>query len=895
MTELTVTGTSAPDAGWFSLLKDGRPALIRRMGPEDGAALERFHGSLSPDTVYKRFFSAHPRLRPEEVTRFTTMDGYNRMALVAVIDDELAGVGRFDRIGDSATAEVAFVVADAYQDQGIATLLLEHLATAAGRVGIVRFEADTLWTNREMLGVFHAVGFEEERSFGDGLAHISFPIDATERFWDAVDERDRRAQVVSIRHVVAPTSVAVVGAGRHAGGIGHEIFANLVRAGYRGRLYPVNASGAEVLGRPSYRSLADIGATVDLVVVAVPAPAVIGVVDDAARAGARALVLITAGFAETGPDGAARQAEVVSLAHRRGMRVVGPNCMGVLNAVPEVSMDATFAPTVPAPGHVAFMSQSGAVGIAVLDLLGSRGLGLSSFVSVGNKADVSGNDLLRYWEADEASRVVLLYLESFGNPRKFARIARQVSRRKPIVALKSGRSSGGHRAARSHTAAAASPDTAVDALFHHTGVIRVEGLADMIDVAALLDGQPLPAGRRVAIIGNSGGPGIMAADACAAAGLALPELSESTQAALAGFAAAGAALANPVDLLAAARGPDYERALSAVLADDRVDAAVVIFTATMVTGPDEVRAAVARATAASDKPVVASFLGSGDAPPPAGTVPCYPFPERAVAALARACEYSEWRAAPEGTRVRPAGIDRVEAAAIAESALGRGAGWLEASEAVRLLSAYGVEAIQTVVVGSADEAAAVATSMGGPVALKADGPVHKTELGGVVLGLKGADEVRRAYDDMSGRLGSKMKGAVLQPMAPAGTETIVGLLQDPAFGPLVMFGMGGVATELIGDHTFRVAPLTDVAAADMVRSLRLSPLLTGFRGRAAADTAALEDLLVRVAELGADHPEVAEIDLNPVVVSPAGAVVLDVKVRVERPAPGPGPLERRLR
>ena len=584
-----------------------------------------------------------------------------------------------------------------------------------------------------------------------------------------------------------------------------------------------------------------------------------------------------------------------------------------MNTSPDVQMNATFAPVVPVRGPVAFLSQSGGLGIELMSRTGELGIGISEFVSVGNKSDVSGNDLLQHWETDPNTEVILFYLESFGNPRKFARLARRIARRKAIVAVKGGRTQAGSRAASSHTAALASPDVAVDALFRQAGVIRVDTLEQLLDTAQVLAHQPLPPGRRVAIIGNAGGPGILAADACAGAGLDVPELTAETQAALRAFVAVDASVRNPIDLVASATAEQYERALRVVLADPEVDAVLAMFVPPLVTEAADVAHAIARAAGdAGAKPVVACFLGRAGVPDAlrggsdSRTVPSFAFPEAAAHALARAAELADWRRRPPGTLPGFHDIDEAAARRLVDEHLlghhgegpdGADGVWLDAPASAALLGCFGIPVLAPRLVHSADEAAAAATELGYPVVLKAGAPelVHKTDVGGVALHLPDATAVRAAYAAMAGRLGVDMGGGVVQRMAAPGVETIVGVTQDPSFGPLVLFGYGGVAAELLADRTLRLVPMTDVDAAEVVRSLRSSPLLFGYRGQPAVDVAALEDLLLRVATLADVVPEVSEMDLNPVIVSEHGAVAVDVKVRIQ-PAPAPLPADfRRLR
>jgi acetyl coenzyme A synthetase (ADP forming)-like protein len=893
-----------PEPDFDAVLADGGTVHVRPITPDDGERLIAFHGRLSPETVQLRFFSPHPRLSEAEVERFTHVDGTHRAALVAVEGDEIVAVVRYDRAPGTDQAEVAFVVDDAHQGRGMATLLLEHLAALARRNGIRRFTAETLAHNRRMLGVFHDAGFAIQSSWQDGAVHISFPIVEDETFLAAMGERERRADVASLRPILCPRSIAVVGVGHGRGGIGHEVFRNLLSSNFEGPVYPVNRTAPHVAGVRAYPSVDDLPEAVDLAVITVPASEVLGVVEQCGKRGVGGLVVITAGFAEAGGDGPDAERQLARLSHRHGMRVVGPNCTGVVNTAGDVRMNATFAPVPPTPGRLGFLSQSGALGIAILAHSADLGIGVSTFVSVGNKADVSGNDLLLWWEGDPDTDVILLYLESFGNPRKFARIARRISRTKPIVAVKSGRSAAGTRAAGSHTAAAATPEAAVEALFRQAGVIRVDTLEELFDVAQVLASQPLPPGRRVAIVGNSGGPGILAADACEAVGLQVPELSAATQQALAAFLPVGAALRNPVDLIASASAEDYERALRIVLDDPATDAAVVVFTPPLVTEAADVAAAVARvATSAGDKPVVANFLAMSTPPaalagPDGRRVPAFPFPEGAVRALGRVAQHAEWRRRDPGHVPEVSDVDTDGAAARVSAFLAARSegGWLDGPEAAALVGDYGIPTLRTVAAADAHEAVSVAERLGYPVALKvaAGELVHKTDVGGVRLGLLSGDEVTAAFEEMATALGTRMGGAVVQPMAAPGVETIVGIVQDPSFGPLVMFGFGGVATGLLGDRAFRLVPVTDRDAAELVLSVRAAPLLLGYRGAPPADLRALEDLVVRVGRLADELPEVAEMDLNPVIVSPSGVVAVDVKVRLQPAAPTE-PYLRRLR
>jgi acetyl coenzyme A synthetase (ADP forming)-like protein len=886
-----------------ALLADGSIVHVRPIEPGDEEHLAAFHAGLSKESIYLRFFSSHSQLSPDELRRFTHVDGRNRMALVATVRQAIVGVARYDRLEPSSVAEVAFVVTDAYQGRGVATLLLELLAAHARGAGIEEFRAQTLWENRGMQSVFRNAGFGVEWSHDRGVVDFRLTIRPTEAYRRALAERDEESEVRSIRHLLCPSSVAVVGAGRRPGTIGHEILRNIIDGGYSGSVFPIHPSATEILGRPAYKSLAEVPADVDVAVVAVPAGSTMAVVEDCAVKSVKGIVLITAGFAEGGDDGRMAQDEILATARAFGMRVVGPNCMGIINTSPAVSLNATFAPVQPEPGRVAFASQSGGLGIAVLQEAGRRGIGVSSFVSMGNKADVSGNDLLQYWHRDPESDVILLYLESFGNPRRFARIARRVSADKPIVAVKAGRSSSGRRAASSHTAALASSDVAVSALFDQAGVIRVDTLEEMFDLAQVLGGQPIPRGRRVAIVGNAGGPGILAADACEADGLLVPELPASTQARLREFLPAAAAVSNPVDMVASASAEDYERALSVVMADDAVDAVVVVFVPPLVTRTEDVADAVARTARQSTKPMVVNLLGVAGIPEQFNgedsRIPCFAFPEPAVRALARACDYGDWRRRDPGRTVELDEVHTEEAQETVRNLLGTAplGRWLDPAEASALLGTYGINTIRTVQAQEEQQAADAAERIGFPVALKAVGRdlIHKTELGGVRLGLSSSDEVRATFAEMKTALGDRLEAVAVQAMAPDGVEMIVGALSDPQFGPMVMFGTGGTMVELFADRELRMAPITDSDARRLISSVRGARLLYGYRGSKPADVEAIEDLLVRVGRLVDEIPEVAEIDLNPVICTADGVALVDTKVRVAPGIPRADDTVRRLR
>ncbi len=879
-------------AQWESdvVLADGGTATVRPARPDDEPGLLALYERLSDESIYLRFFSPVPRPTAVQLERITSIDYVDHMVLVALLGSDIVAVARYDRVGPD-EAEVAFAVADDQQRRGLATLLLEHLAAIARAHGIRKFSADALPGNAKMLNVFADAGWEASRRFEEGTVRVEFAIAPTPTSVGVVAARETHAESASIARLLAPRSIAVIGASRRPGKIGHELFRNLLEYGFEGPVYPVHPTATSVGGVRAYPRVVDVPDAVDVAVVVVPAPDVPAVVDECAEKGVRGLMVITAGFAESGPEGKAAERELVASARRNGMRIIGPNCFGVLNTAPGVRMNATFAPAQPVAGNVAFLSQSGGLGIELMSRAAELGIGISQFVSVGNKADVSANDLLQYWADDAQTEVILLYLESFGNPGKFVRLARNLARSKPIVAVKSGRTAAGSRAASSHTAALAAPDVAVDALFRQAGVIRVDTLDELLSTAMVLAHQPLPAGRRVAIVSNAGGPGILAADACAGARLEVPELDGATQDALRAIVLSGASVHNPVDLVAGASARQYEDVLRVVMADASIDAVLVIFVPPLVTRAEDVARAIGRAAeSAGGKPILSCFLGQTGVPnelrgdEKRQTIPSFAFPESAAHALGRVADLADWRKRPPGVVPEMTGIDLDGARALVAGALAaqpEGA-WLEPGTAAQLLSCFGIPVVATREVTDAAGARAAARDVGFPVVLKASAPglVHKSDVGGVALDLRDEESVADAFTTMAGTLGTAMTGAVVQPMVAAGVEVILGITHDVSFGPIVLFGLGGVTAELLADRALRLVPVTDDDAHQLVRSLRGSQLFFGYRGRPAVDVDALEDVILRVGALADEIAEIAEMDLNPVVASAKGVVAIDVKIRV---------------
>ncbi|MGW4724087.1 GNAT family N-acetyltransferase [Streptomyces sp. NPDC004291] len=1008
------------------VLRDGGTARIRPITADDADRLVSFYEQVSDESKYYRFFAPYPRLSAKDVHRFTHHDFVNRVGLAVTVGGEFIATVRYDRIDDRGLpasapadeAEVAFLVQDAHQGRGVASALLEHIAAVARERGIRRFAAEVLPANTKMIKVFTDAGYTQKRSFEDGSVRLHLDLEPTDRSLAVQRAREQRAEARSVQRLLTPASVAVVGTGRAPGGVGRTVLRNLLGAGFTGRVYAVNAAlpetgdgdggPAELDGVPAYRSVAAIGEPVDLAVVAVPAERVPEAVADCGAHGVRGLVVLSAGYAESGPDGRERQRRLVRQARSYGMRIIGPNAFGIINTADDVRLNASLAPQMPAAGRIGLFTQSGAIGIALLAGLHRRGAGLSSFISAGNRADVSGNDFLQHWYDDPGTDVVLLYLESIGNPRKFTRLARRTAAVKPVVVVKGARHSGsappGHRVPVTRV-----PHATVSALLRQAGVIRVDTVTELVDAGLLLAAQPLPAGPRVAILGNSESLGLLTYDACLTEGLRP---------------------LRPLDLTTSAVPADFRDALAAALADETSDAVVV--TAIPWVGEDgatefgdgEVLAAALREAVASapapTKPVVvvhvemgglaealavatstrppAAGRGAGGGPgagartgagtdtststapgagpgavpaaasateptPPPGrtqapdpiqpsgpaptpgpaqasasvtatgpaqgpapvratdstqapapapatdpapavdpaqapvavTIPAYPAAERAVRALAEAVRYGQWRrqAAEPGRVPEYEDIDEAGAAALIRRVLGgaqadpRGV-TLGTDQAGELLARYGITALPTLPAPTPDAAVAAAARLGYPVALKTTAPHlrHRPDLGGVRLDLATEEQLRTAYAELTEVLGKPEElQPVVQAMVPRGVDTVVRSAIDPAVGAVLSFGLSGAASELLGDTAHRLVPATDRDAAELVRSLRTTPLLFGWRGSAPVDTPALEELLLRVSRLVDDHPEVVAVSLEPVVVAPRGLSVLGATVRLAPPPP----------
>ena len=886
--------TAFPADGVDVALRDGGVVHIREVSADDVGPLTALLHALDPDARRLRFFTAGVNL--ERMAKYAAnvreRDG---AGLVAEGDGVLLGHAEFIRV-DPDTAEVAFETAPAAQGRGLATVLLAHLAQMATHWGISTFTASVLPENHHMIDVFRASGFAVTVQTHPGELVLEFPCEMTPEARGRFEERERSAAVEAVRGLLSPSSVAVVGASSRTGSVGAAVWGNLVDGGFTGTLHPVNRRGGDLDGYPVVKSVLDLDEVPELAVVVVPADAVLDVVDDCAKAGVARLLVVSAGFAEGDARGAARQDELMHRCRAAGIRIVGPNALGLINTDPAVALNASVTPVPPAPGVIGVLSQSAGMGLALMERARTSQLGLSTFVSVGNKADISGNDVLQYWEDDPRTEVALLYLQSFGNPRKFARIARRMGRTTPILAVKGGRTPPRVDAEASSTGAlVAGSDITVDTLCRQVGVIRAGSLDEILDVAKVLTGTHLPRGSRVAIVTNSRGPALVCADACADSGLEIPPLEEGTRERLLRHVASEAAVDNPVDLFATARARDLRHAVAVLADSDEVDAVIAIVSPSLATTAREAAEAIAAGAqdAGTEVPVLAAFPATAAPPDELHAGPAriasFTFPESAARALGRAARYARWRDRPVEPPVTVQ-ADTDAAAAIIARALGSGGGWLTPEDADHLCSAYGLPVAPGIVADTPEGATRAAEQIGFPVALKAvaGDPPMRSDLSMLALGLDSAAGVMAAAARIQARATADGAGDVrllVQQMVPAGVRMLVGVVGDPQFGPLLVCGAGGVEAELVRDVAVRLTPVARGDIHAMVRELRTFPRLDGYRGAPPTDIAALEDILGRVGAMAEAHPEIAELDANPVIVSPAGAAMVDVRIRVAPATP----------
>jgi acetate---CoA ligase (ADP-forming) len=883
------------------LLKEGHKVLLRAIERSDVPLWLSFISRLSEQTKYLRFHAVTKQMTEEDALRYCTVDYDNSFAYVAEVgtreDRKIIAIARYYRLPNRRSAEVAFAIEDHYQNIGLGTRLMEALVAVARENGISVFEASVLSQNTHMMETFRDYGFHVSSQVQGGEYHVTFPIRQTRTVDVNEVRRDRISIVASLEPILRPKAVAIIGAARNPGTLGNLLIRCILQSGFSGTVYPVNPNAESVLSVKSYPSVLDIPGAVDMAIIAVPAHLVSKVADECGRKGVRALIVISDGFRERGAEGLAREEELRSIALSYGMRLIGPNCMGVINTDPAIRLNATFSQVYPAIGNVAFLSQSGAMGLTILEYARNLNMGISSFVSIGNRADVSFNDLLRYWERDKATKVILLYIESFGDPGQFARIARQVSARKPIVAVKGGITSAGAKAASSHTGALATSNVGSDVLFQNAGIIRVNSVEELFDLGTLLSTQPLPKGRRLFIVTNGGGPGILAADAASLNGLEVVDLSDASRTRIKPMLKREVNMGNPMDTTAGATAEEYEGILRVLAADDNVDAVLAIFAPPMVVQTKDMEDALRRVAPLfwhARKPLLGCFIGQKGLSSQLGThghyIPLYTFPEEAVLSLRRAVEYAELRSKPSGKIPKFKDVRKARARELVDGVMKNSAErplQLSAEEISELLACYGIRQPKLVTASTLAGAQEAAAKLGYPVAVKLASPTitHKTDVGGVVLNVTSAAGVADAFKTIGGNLEklgrqNEMSGVTLQQMVTGGIETIVGVTQDPSFGPLLMFGSGGIYAEMIKDVTFKLLPITDLDAEEMTGDLKMSRVFSGYRGSPPSDVASLRELLLRVSAMVEDVPEIAELDLNPVNVRPDGGGYWAVDARI---------------
>ena len=869
----------------YALLNDGTTIEIRPARADDLDAVRDMHTKMSTDNLYLRFFGVSSVAAEQEARRLCREPAPDHVALLAVLDGELIGCGSYEVAGDdSRSAEFAMAVADDMHNRGVGTLLLEHLISMARGQRLHAFTAETLVENALMLKVFADAGLQAQRALADGVYDLTFPLPSGEAdaalgaYRDAVAERERSADVASLRHVLAPASVAVIGAGRRPGSVGRVILHNIVTRGFSGPVYAVNPAVTELDGVPCVPSAAALPGEVDLAVIAVPAAAVSGIAEECGQRGVKALVVLAAGLS------AAARAEVLSICRRHGMRMVGPTSFGVADT--SAALDATFAARQPRPGCAGLALQStGGAGFALAEHLSRIGVGISSLVSLGDTDDVSGTDMLLWWESDPATKLALLYLESIRNPPKFARTARRVGRSLPVLTVIVGRSTTGRRLAGAR-GTAATPLLTRQALFAQAGVIATANLGELLDTAALLATQPAPAGPRVAVVSNTRGAAVLAADACGDAGLQVARLAGDTQRALRDLLPRDATVTGPVDTTLLIGPGIFGQCVELAGADPGVDAVLALTVASAGSGlVPEVPAArlpVPIAAAVLDQVEVVRLLRGPGKDSPA--VPSYAYSESAARALGHAARYGMWRAIPPGSvpdldGLRPDRARELVTEFLAGSPVG---GWLPLDPTVELLGCYGVPLADSIGVVTEDAAVAAAARFGGPVALRADVPglVRARGAGALLIDLSGADEVRYGFRSLSEAFGRRLAGVIVKPMVTGGVEVMVSVLQEEAAGPLVLFGAGGAAADALADRAARLAPLTGSDADELIRSIRAVPLLLGRPGAPGADLAALRDLLLRVSRMAEDLPQIAELELSPVFARPDGVQAVDARIRL---------------
>jgi len=886
------------------ILKDGSAILFRPIRITDTENWLNFYHRLSKRTIYMRLQYNPPDMGIEDAIRFCTVDYINSFAFVAEAIEEqqnrIVAVGRYSRLPEQKTAEIAFVIEDKYQDKGITTKLIEWLATVARNNDIDTFEAYVLAENKNMMSVFQDYGFHMKKKLENNVYHITFPLTKTPEVVKKKDERLLFATLNSLRHIMKPRSVAVIGASNRPGVIGQQVFQSVLQSGFAGVAYPISPTWNSVMSVKTYPSVLDVPGEVDLGIIVVPSAQVLKVIDECGRKKVKGVVVISDGFKERGEEGAVLERELRKIAFGYGMRIIGPNCMGLMNTDSSVKLNATFSPIFPPQGNIAFVTQSGALGLGVLEFARNLGIGFSSYVSVGNRADIASTDLMQYWEKDPNTKVILLYLESIDNPDIFSRISKRVSSSKPVLAIKGGNTTAGSRASRSHTGAMTTSETVADALFQQAGIVKVKSIVELFDTAILLAYQPVPRGRRVAILTNGGGPGILAADACSQNGLILPELSEETVKKLKAAVKRDVNINNPIDLTAAGGPQEFEDILKILAEDPDIDSIMSIYVPAAGLTTKDIEEGINKAADTvyqSGKPLLVCFVGfaeqKGKAMEGNRFVPYYLFPEDAALALANAARYAELSSEKRGSTPVFNDINKEKSKQIFNSVLtgtSQRPLWVPVKEMSEIFKSYGIHLEEMGFASTAKEAAEISARLGFPVAAKLDSKTitHKTDVGGVILNLNSEAEVENAFNEIRNRLKktgreNEMSGLMLQHMITEGSEVIVGVAEDSYLGHIMMFGLGGIYAELIKDTAVRLHPLTDLDAGKLIDSVKMSQLLKGYRGSEPLDIESLKDLLLRLSALIEDMPHITEMDLNPVKVLPEGKgySILDARMLIK--------------
>ncbi|MBN2039212.1 MAG: GNAT family N-acetyltransferase [Spirochaetes bacterium] len=886
------------------ILKDGSVIQFRPIKVEDADKWLEFYESLSERTKYLRMQYVPKEMDKEGALRYCTVDYTNTFAFIAEAKEDretrIVAVGRYSRMPSGSTAEIAFVIEDEYQERGIGTKLIEWLAIVARNNDIDTFEALVLTENTGMLSVFQGYGFHMKREIKGNAYQITFPLTKTPEVIKKKEERALAATINSLKHIMNPRSVAVIGASNRPGAIGQLVFQSMIQSGFTGVVYPVSSRSSSVMAVKSYYSVLDIPDEIDLAIIVVPASQVLNVTDECGRKKVKGIIVISDGFKERGEEGAALENELRETAFGYGMRIIGPNCMGLINTDPKVNLNATFALIQPDPGNIAFITQSGALGLGILQYAKSLDIGFSSYISVGNRTDIASTDMLQYWEKDPATKVILLYLESFDNPDIFSRISRRISAKKPILAIKGGNTAEGSKAASSHTGAMATPAVVSDALFHQAGILRIRNIEDIFHSAMLLANQPVPKGRNVAILTNGGGPGTLAADACAQHGLILPDISDETLKKLRAVMKRDIGISNPFDLTAGISAVEFENALKILVEDPDFDSIVTIYIPPAGENIDDIEEAIKNSIPVLtqyEKPIVACFVGQtgikGRDMTDDHFVPYYMFPEDAVLALAHAVRYGEIQRKENGSIPEFQDVDRKKAKQLIKDVLTGNSErplWVPPVVIDEVFKCYGIKAADMKIALSEDDAVSAADQMGYPVVVKLESSTisHKSDVGGIVLNVKTPDEVKKAFSTIRDNLKkigreNEMQGVMVQKMVTEGSEVIIGLNENSTLGHVIMFGLGGIYAELINDSALRLHPLTDTDVRELIDSVKMSKLLKGYRGSEPLDTGSLEDLLLRVSAMVEDIPQIAEMDLNPVKVLPQGSgyCVVDSRMMIK--------------